>query len=158
MESRTNDAAYDRRFSFDHGETEYLLGTASRWMPPGDSDIPDTEAVLEAMLQKQKADPSEFKSRLRRCQAECWGNLYSHIHSVIDKREDGDRVLYLVRWKTRPGSADGRSLAQVSHRFLWHAIGLGIFQIMSGSLNRVWEPVYWVPIVIPCLKVSPGCI
>jgi hypothetical protein len=94
-----HDAAYDRRFCFDHGETEYLLGTADWWMPPSDLDIPDAEATLEAMLQNHKDDPSEFELHSRRCQAECWGTLYSHVHSVLDKREDRDRVLYLVRWK-----------------------------------------------------------
>ncbi|KAK5527652.1 hypothetical protein LTR23_011232, partial [Exophiala sp. CCFEE 6169] len=94
-----HDAAYDCRFCFDHGETEYLLGTADRWMPSSDFDVPEAEAALEAMLKKHKDDPSEFQPHSRRCQAECWGILYSHIYSVLDKREDSDRVLYLVRWK-----------------------------------------------------------
>lgn len=94
-----HDAAYDRRFCFDHGETECLLGTADRWMFPSDFGIPDAEAALEARLQKHKDDPFEFEPHSRRCQAECWGTLYSHIHSVLDKGEDSGRVLYLVRWK-----------------------------------------------------------
>jgi hypothetical protein len=93
-----HDAAYDLRFCAVHRETEFLLGTASRWMSPGDFDIRNTEAALGAML--QNAIPSGFDPHLRRCQAECWGSLFSHIHNVIDKREDGDRVLYLVQWKT----------------------------------------------------------
>ena len=44
-------------------------------------------------------NPSDFEPHSRRCQAECWGSLYSHVHSVLDKREDDDKVLYLVRWK-----------------------------------------------------------
>ena len=94
-----HNAAYDHRFCFDHGETEYLLRTPERWMPASDFDILDAEAALEAMLQKHKDDPSQFEQHSRRCQAECWGSLYSHIHSVLDKGEDGDRVLYLVQWK-----------------------------------------------------------
>ena len=94
-----HDAAYDRRFCFDHGETEYLSWTADRWMSSGEFDIADAKAALEAMLRKHKESSFEFKPHSRRCQAECWGILYSDIHSVLDKREDGDGVLYLVRWK-----------------------------------------------------------
>ncbi|KIW18211.1 hypothetical protein PV08_02499 [Exophiala spinifera] len=94
-----HNVAYDRRFCYNHGETEYLLGTADRWMSPRDFDIRDAEGALEAMLQKHKDNPSEFQPHSRRCQAECWGILFSHVHSVLDKRGDGDRHLFLVRWK-----------------------------------------------------------
>ena len=94
-----HNAAYDHKFCFDHGETEYLLGTPDRWMPASHFDILDAEAALEAMLQKHKDDSFGFGPHSRRCQAECWGSLYSHIHSVLDKGEGGDRVLYLVQWK-----------------------------------------------------------
>jgi len=46
--------AYDYRFCSDHGESEYLLGTADRWMYLSDFDIPDAEATLEAMLQSTR--------------------------------------------------------------------------------------------------------
>lgn len=92
-------SAYEQRFCYDHGESEYLLGTDNRWMFPIDFEIRDAELALDAMLQKHKEDPSAYKPQTRRCQAECHGNLLSHVHSVIDRRKNGDYKLYLVEWK-----------------------------------------------------------
>lgn len=94
-----HNAAYEQRFCYDHGESEYLLGTDNRWMLSTDFEIRDAEVILEAMLQKHKDDPSPLEPHTRRCQAECHGNLLSHVHSVIDSRKHGDLNLYLIEWK-----------------------------------------------------------
>lgn len=94
-----HDAAYNQRYCFDHGETEYLLGTADRWMSPGDFRIPDAQTILEILLQRHDCNPAEFDPYLRRCHAECWGNLYDHVHSVINRREQDGGSWYLVKWK-----------------------------------------------------------
>lgn len=94
-----HDAAYEQRFCYNHGESEYLLGTADRWMFSSDFEIPDAEVALESMLQKYKDSPSAFEPHARRCQAECQDNLLSHVHSVIDRREHGNLNLYLIQWK-----------------------------------------------------------
>ncbi|KIX09297.1 uncharacterized protein Z518_00376 [Rhinocladiella mackenziei CBS 650.93] len=95
-----HDAAYKRRFCFDHGEIEYLLGNADRWMFPGNFDVPNAAAALEAMVQQHGNSSSKFDPHSRRCQAECRGSLYFHVYSVLDKRESGTEALYLERWKT----------------------------------------------------------
>lgn len=92
-------AAYDRRFCFDHGETEYLIGTANRWMSPGDFDIADAAALLEIGLQRHKVDSLDFEPHLRKCQAKCCGSLWSHVYSVLDRCEYDGPSLYLVQWK-----------------------------------------------------------
>jgi len=94
-----HNAAYEQRFCYDHGESEYLLGTDNRWMLSTDFEIRDAEVILEAMLEKHKDDPSPLEPHTRRCQAECHGNLLSHVHSVIDSRKHGDLNLYLIEWK-----------------------------------------------------------
>jgi hypothetical protein len=92
-------SAYEQRFCYDHGESEYLLGTDNRWMFSTDFEIRNAKLTLEAMLQKHKDDPPAYEPYTRRCQAECHGNLLSHVHSVIDKRNNGDSHLYLIKWK-----------------------------------------------------------
>ena len=92
-----HDAAYKSRFCYDHGQMEYLLGTADRWMAPGDFRVP--EAVLEARFHRHRKSPAKFRPHARRCQAECRGSLFSHIYSVIDRRGGGDGTLYRVQWK-----------------------------------------------------------
>jgi hypothetical protein len=67
-------------------------------MSPGDFDIRDAELALRALLQ-HKDNPSEIRPHTRRYQAGCWGNLYSHVHSVVDSRVYGNETLYLVQWK-----------------------------------------------------------
>lgn len=94
-----HNAAYDRRFCFDHGETEYLLGTANRWMSSGDFDIPNAAALLEIGLQRHRDDPLDFEPHMRKSQAECCGSLWSHVHSVVDRYECDGASLYLVQWK-----------------------------------------------------------
>ncbi|KAK5404405.1 hypothetical protein LTR06_009552 [Exophiala xenobiotica] len=91
-----HDAAYEQRFCYEHGGFEYLLAPADRWMSPGDFDIPDAESALATLLEDNS---SEFEPRTRRCQAECWGSLYSQVHSVVDRRVHGFETVYLVRWK-----------------------------------------------------------
>ncbi|ETN44458.1 uncharacterized protein HMPREF1541_10639 [Cyphellophora europaea CBS 101466] len=94
-----HNATYDRRFCFGHGETEDLLGTANRWMSPGDFDIADAAALLEIGLRRHKDDSLDFKPHLRKCQAECFGSLWSHIYNVLDRCEHEGPSLYLVQWK-----------------------------------------------------------
>ena len=110
-------ATYNQRFCYFHGEFEYLLGTADRWMHPDDFDIANAEDRLEALLQKHKSSPFEFDPYARRCQAECWGSLISHMHAVIDKAEQGNKISYLIKWKvcyTRESDIPDRSWISAS--------------------------------------------
>jgi hypothetical protein len=91
--------AYEQRFCYSHGESEYLLGTEDRWMSSTDFGIRDAEVTLEVMLQKHKDHPSAFEPHARRCQVECHGNLLSHVHRVIKSRKDDDLTLYHIEWK-----------------------------------------------------------
>jgi len=64
-----------------------------------DFEIPNAEVASESLLQKHKNSPPAFEPRARRCQAEGQGNPLSHVHSVIDRRENGNSNLYLIQWK-----------------------------------------------------------
>ncbi|OCT52736.1 hypothetical protein CLCR_10519 [Cladophialophora carrionii] len=89
--------AYDRRFCYDHEQTEYLLGTANRWMSADEVD--DDKGVLETMLLKPGDESPTFNPHSRKCQADCRGSLLSQVHAVLNKRKRGDGVEYLVVWK-----------------------------------------------------------
>ena len=73
--------------------------TADRWMNPDDFGIQHAENKLEALLQQHGRNPSEFNPYERRCHAECYGDLLSQVHAVVDKAEHGNRTLYLIKWK-----------------------------------------------------------
>ncbi|KIW86680.1 uncharacterized protein Z519_12735 [Cladophialophora bantiana CBS 173.52] len=97
-------AAYDINYCVHHDETEYLLGTANRWISPDDLDVPNAESLLEEELQKfelQKAEGSlpSFDPHLPRNQAGCSDTLSSHIYRVVHKHEHDGRVWYLVEWR-----------------------------------------------------------
>ena len=93
-----NDAAYDWRFCLpDHGELEYFLGPADRWLSPAELEIPDAETVLDDMLHKNRNRPSQFDPHLRPHQAECRGVLYSQLYSVLQKREHSGWILFQVQ-------------------------------------------------------------
>ncbi len=95
-----NDAAYGQRFCYDHGQYEYLLGTRDRWMRLSDFDLPSIETKLEGLLKRQQDRPLTFDPHVRQCQAECRGNLFSHVHTVAEKRDQDGVTLYWIKWKT----------------------------------------------------------
>lgn len=112
-----HDAAYDCRFCFDYGETEYLLGTANRWMSSGDFDTPNAVSLLKTRLRRHKDNHLDFEPHLQKCQAECCGSLWSHVHSVIDWYEYNGASLYLVQWKvcwTPESNIDDKAWVMVS--------------------------------------------
>ena len=94
-----HDAAYDKRYCFQHGEDEFLLGTPSRWMRPTDFKLPAVEDRLKSMFEQFSERPSAFNPHSRRHQAECTSRLWSHVESVIGRSTLDDQVLYLIRWK-----------------------------------------------------------
>ena len=49
--ARDHEAAYRHRFGFDHGQLEYLLGVADRWMYTEDLELCNAEEALGTMLQ-----------------------------------------------------------------------------------------------------------
>lgn len=109
------DKAYDRRFCFEHGEFEYLLGTPNRWMSPIDFGTRGAESRLTRLLQDQST--ATFDPHSRRCQAECDGNLLSHVHHVLEQKNFNGSTLYLIRWKaswTPEGCIDDKSWLAVS--------------------------------------------
>ncbi|KAK5215330.1 hypothetical protein LTR96_011273 [Exophiala xenobiotica] len=54
------DAAYERRYCYEHGEFEYLLTTPDRWISSDDLGTSDAEARLKKLLQKHRTDPAIF--------------------------------------------------------------------------------------------------
>lgn len=68
-------------------------------MSSGDFDIPNAAALLKTGLQKHKDNPLDFEPHLQKCQAECCGSLWSHVHSVVDRYDYDGASLYLVQWK-----------------------------------------------------------
>ena len=92
-------AAHEFRFCFQHGEDEWLLESENKWMDPSDFNIPGAEAALEAKLQKYDSSPWDLNRYRRASQAECYGNLWSHIDTPIQRGKLGDTVIYLIRWK-----------------------------------------------------------
>jgi hypothetical protein len=92
-------AAHESRFCFEHEENEWLLESEYRWMRPSDFNIPGAEAALEAKLAKYNSGPWNLNRHRHASQAECNGNLWSHIDTPLQKGELGDAVIYLIRWK-----------------------------------------------------------
>lgn len=92
-------AAYEQRFCYIHGESEYLLGTEDRWMSSTDFELRDADVTLKAMLHRRKDIPSAFDPHAQRCQAECEGSLLSHVHRVFESRKEDDLTLYYMEWK-----------------------------------------------------------
>lgn len=110
------DAAYDRRYCYNHGEYEYLLIARNRWMRPCDS-VPasakielkaklenDAETKLKDLHNMTPAVPqdmiSAFVAHARKCQGKCQGGLLSHVYAVIEKKEQDGVTLYWIKWKT----------------------------------------------------------
>ena len=90
---------HECRFCFEHGEEEWLLENAERWMYPSDINVGRAEAKLEAMLQKYESRPSDLKPYHPASRAECIGGLWSHVEIPIQRGKIGDEVIYLIRWK-----------------------------------------------------------
>lgn len=92
-----HDDAFAQRFCFRHGETEYLLSTPDRWMDARDFKRHDAAEHLETHFDqyKQHLNPLGHQDH----HAECVGTLWSHIDSVVVKRQIGFRVWYRVHWK-----------------------------------------------------------
>ena len=94
-----HDAAYDRRYCFQHGEHEYLLGTPANWISPTDFRLSAAGERLEIMLEQFHQSPSVFRPHSRRHQTECTSRLWFHVDSVIERTMRHGQVLYLIRWK-----------------------------------------------------------
>ena len=92
-------AAHESRFCFQHEEDEWLLESKNKWMDPSDFNIPGAEAALEAKLQKYDSSPRDLNRYRLASKAECYGNLWSHIDTPIQRGNLGDKVIYLIRWK-----------------------------------------------------------
>ncbi|KAK6384335.1 hypothetical protein LTS17_001898 [Exophiala oligosperma] len=109
-----HDVAYDRRYCYNHGEYEYLLGTKDRWMRPSDfvpanavSGLKTKELdaeILENLHNMTLVDlqdrMSAFDPHARKCRAECRGDFLSHVYAVIEKKEQDGVTLYRIKWKT----------------------------------------------------------
>ena len=89
-------AAHESRFCVQHGEEEWLLQSVDRWMFPSDFNISGAETALEAKLQRYQ---SRQWSDYRASQADCDGDLGSHIDTPVQRGEFEGKVIYLIRWK-----------------------------------------------------------
>lgn len=93
-----HDDVFAQRFCYQHGETEYLLSTPDRWMAIGDFERADAGEQLQARLDAHEQYPHPTLKHQNHY-AECVGTLWSHIDSVVDKRQTESGVSYRVRWK-----------------------------------------------------------
>jgi hypothetical protein len=81
-------------------------------MHPSDFDISNAETVLEAKLREYNENPWNLKAHLPTSQAECHGDLWSHVDTPIQKGEFKGKLVYLIRWKycwTPQSHINGRS-------------------------------------------------
>lgn len=96
----------ERKICYIHGEHEWLLLFADRWMRPSDFNIGKAETKLEAKLQKYQREPW---SRNPASQADCGTTLWSHLDTPTQRGKSGDEIIYLCRWKScwTPGTDIG---------------------------------------------------
>ncbi|KAF7502348.1 hypothetical protein GJ744_006002 [Endocarpon pusillum] len=91
-------AAYESRFCFKHGQREWLLRTADRWMRPSDF-IGEVKEKLESKLHKYWGEPYSLEPKLLDSPAECHSNLWSHLDTPTQRGRLEDEIVYLCRWK-----------------------------------------------------------
>src|SRR5205809_619883 len=91
--------SHECRFCVQHDEDEWLLESVHRWMYPSDLNISRAEVALEAKLQKYQSDPWDLNIYHPSSQAECDGDIWSHVDCPIPRDKIGDKAAYLVRWK-----------------------------------------------------------
>ena len=89
-------AAYEPRFCFQHGQTEWLLRCTDRWMRPSDFNFGEVQEKLENKLHKYEREPYTLKLDSH---AECNNNLWSHLDTPIGRGKFQDDIIYLCRWK-----------------------------------------------------------
>jgi len=101
-----HEAAYEKRFCYEHGENEYLIRPLAKWMRPSDFGIATAQDKLDVLFRKFWDQPSRFQPQSRQCQAECRSSLWSSIYRVVDKNRIGEEMAYLIQWKVCwiPGS------------------------------------------------------
>lgn len=142
-------AAYEQRFCYDHGEFEYLLETANRWISSNDLGIPGAEVKLENLLQ-DKVGPSIFNPYARRCQAECHASLHAQIYSIMEKREDATSTLYLAKFRAfwTPGGSkiddQGLLAASLESNQRWHCRRSPRLAETVGKREKIYEKVMMV--------------
>lgn len=88
---------HECKFCFEHGEEEWLLENAKRWMYPSDFNISGAEVTLEARLQKYESATSELKLFNQASGAGCNRSLWSQVDTPIQPSKIGDKVIYLIR-------------------------------------------------------------
>lgn len=121
-----HDAAYDRRYCYNHGKNEYLLGAKDTWMRLCDFVPANAKTDLKAKLEDDirikledlhnktlanlEGTVSAFDPHARKCQAECVGGLLSHVYAVIEKKEHD-----VLCWATTQYSSTDFKLYTVNH-------------------------------------------
>jgi hypothetical protein len=103
------------RFCFEHGQKEWLLHIADRWMRPSDFEVREAETKLKIKFQKYQRKPQTFlKSRV-----DCDRTLWSHLDTPIQQGRYEDQKIYLCRWKfcwTPESDIDDKDWVQTSCR------------------------------------------
>lgn len=94
-------AAHEYRFCSQHGEVEWLLEYADRWMHSSDFGSEWAETALEAGLQKYQSRHNGDNMSPRSAQADCVDGLWSQVDTPIQKGVFDGKAVYLVRWKLR---------------------------------------------------------
>ena len=120
-------AAHEFRFCVQHGEWEWLLQCADRWMLASDFNFSGAETALEAKLKKYELRRWSEKIHHRASQADCDGDIWSHVDTPIQRGEFEGKVIYLIRWKwcwTRQSDIDDMSWVRSS------------FQAQNERINR----------------------
>lgn len=106
---------YSARFCFDHGENEWLLLYADRWMRPSDFSVHEAKTKLETKLRQYQNEPWTPKLHLPTSRVECDRPLWSHLDTPTQRGKLGDEDIYLCRWKlcwTSEKDVDDKDWAQ----------------------------------------------
>jgi hypothetical protein len=118
--------AYEFRFCFEHGQQEWLLQCADRWMRPSEFNVYEAKAKLEIKLWKYQREPWGLEPDLLDSRAECNRTLWSHLDTPMKRGKFGDEILYLCRRKffgTPETNIDNKDWAEASRRARDQSIG-----------------------------------
>jgi hypothetical protein len=112
-------AAHEQRFCFEHGEVEWLIEYADRWMYPTNFEVDEAEAKLDAKFEQYQRGPEVLTPYRYASRAECNSSLWSQVETPTQRNTAEDTVAYRIRWKlfwTPQSSVDDLDFVQSSYK------------------------------------------